>query len=954
MKKISILFATLFFVFGFAQAQDIYFAGNGNGTGKIWKNDTLVYSLSDSLSVSLQALQVTPDEMVYSAGFVHDTAYSEGRVWLSDSLLFSAGENSVINSLILNENSWTAAGYNKNEWNLHRGLVWHNGEILHAFSDSLSPNQIYALCLDSVTGDLYSGGSADSLDIATVWKNDSLLWNAELTSTVCCLHHDGTNLYAGGYYYLEGLLMATAWENGEVLYSFSDSLTSSFQAIAVYDGDIYTSGFTDDSIFVWKNGAVLHAHSFNVTGDLYALCVNEYGVYYAGQIDHVGMIWKDGEVLYQPDGCEEITSLVVLPSEPTPVYTLTVEANNDDWGTVSGGGEYPLGDTATIEAFPNMGCEFLYWSDSITDNPRDIIVMQDSTFIAHFRQIDYFIETLVSPEGTGMVTGGGNYHYGDTITLEAIANPGFAFDSWDDGNTSNPRTVVVTQDSTFIASFVTRLYTITVLSDNTGWGWVSGSGDYHYLDTIQISATAYLGFEFVSWTDDNTDNPRTVVVTEDHTYTAHFNIQQCLIKTDAIPQGAGTVNGGGIYNYGTTINLSAHSNQGYFFDYWTDGAIENPRSVFVEGNASYTAVFSPKTYEITTISDPVEGGTVSGGGSYHYGDTVTLTATPNPNYMFLCWSDGIPINPRSFAVTQNATYTALFYRNGTPEYTVNVLSNNPDLGIVTGSGTYPENTSIQISAIANEGAVFKRWNDGISINPRNIYVTQDTTFTAFFEPMQTYYTIDVESDNPLMGTVYGGGSFLEGTEITIGATPNHGFHFASWQDGNTSNPRTIMVTSDATYTASFAINSVSTYTVTIYYDENQGFVIGAGTYNAGSTATLAAIPADGYQFVKWGDEIVDNPREIVVDHDIVLAAFFNANGVDENDNSPFSLYPNPSNERIRVEGLEEATEISIFNSLGMGVKTDILEVDGELFVGDLPSGLYFVRIGKTHLKFIKH
>ena len=72
-----------------------------------------------------------------------------------------------------------------------------------------------------------------------------------------------------------------------------------------------------------------------------------------------------------------------------------------------------------------------------------------------------------------------------------------------------------------------------------------------------------------------------------------------------------------------------------------------------------------------------------------------------------------------------------------------------------------------------------------------------------------------------------------------------------------------MVTSDATYTASFAINSVSTYTVTIYYDENQGFVIGAGTYNAGSTATLAAIPADGYQFVKWGDEIVDNPREIV-------------------------------------------------------------------------------------------
>lgn len=949
MKKTTTLLVALFLLLGMAHAQDVYFAGNGNGIGKVWKNNTLVYSLSDSLSNSLQALQVTPERMVYSAGFIHDTAYSEGRVWLNDSLLFSAGENTVINSLLINGNDWMAAGYGENEWSLPQGLVWNNGEILHAFSDSLSPARIFALCVDSVAGDLYSGGSIDSMEMASVWKNDSLLWTAELTSTVCCLHHDGTNLYAGGYYYLEGLLMATVWENGEVLYSFSDSLTSSFQAIAVYDGDIYTSGYADDSVFVWKNGTVLYAHPFNETGDLYALSVDASGVYYAGQIDSVGMVWKDGEILYQPEGCDEITSIVILPSEPTPVYTLTVETDTTGWGSVEGGGTYLSGDTATIAAFPIMGAEFLYWNDSVTDNPRDVIVSQDSTFTAYFGLIDYHIETSATPENAGTVSGGGTYHYGDTLTLEATANPGFKFESWNDGSHANPREVVVTQDSTFTASFGIRQYTITVLSDNVYWGSVTGSGTYHYNDTVVMTATAYLGFEFVGWTDDVTDNPRTIIVTEDHIYTAHFRIQQCLIKAGVTPEGAGSVNGAGTYDYGSIIKLTAHSNPGFIFEQWTDGAIENPRNILVEGDASYTAEFSMIPYEISTACDPEEGGTVSGGGTYHYGDTVWLKATPNNNHLFLCWSDGIASNPRRVIVNKNESFTAKFY----PQYTVNVFSNDTTLGTVTGGGTYPEGRIIQINAIPNEDAIFTRWNDGITVNPRSVTVTQDTTFIAFFEPITTSYTVIVETENSLMGSVYGGGTFPYGTEIVIGATPQQGFHFAGWQDGNMSNPRTLTVVEDATYIASFNVNPVQSYSITVYYDEDQGFVIGAGTYVEGSTATLAAIPADGYQFVKWGDGVTDNPRNIIVDHDIVLAAFFNSTGVEEGNILNVSLYPNPSYEKLRIEGLEGQTKASIFNALGVCVKTMEITENEEIAIGDLPAGLYVIRIGNGFLKFVK-
>ena len=67
-----------------------------------------------------------------------------------------------------------------------------------------------------------------------------------------------------------------------------------------------------------------------------------------------------------------------------------------------------------------------------------------------------------------------------------------------------------------------------------------------------------------------------------------------------------------------------------------------------------------------------------------------------------------------------------------------------------------------------------------------------------------------------MGTVTGGGTYNGGATATLTATPNTGYHFVQWQDGNTQNPRTITVTGDATYTAAFAPDAApATVTATI-------------------------------------------------------------------------------------------------------------------------------------------
>jgi hypothetical protein len=47
-----------------------------------------------------------------------------------------------------------------------------------------------------------------------------------------------------------------------------------------------------------------------------------------------------------------------------------------------------------------------------------------------------------------------------------------------------------------------------------------------------------------------------------------------------------------------------------------------------------------RTYCIITSASPSEGGTTSGGGTYDSGGSVTATATENPGYRFVSWTEG--------------------------------------------------------------------------------------------------------------------------------------------------------------------------------------------------------------------------------------------------------------------------------------------------------------------------
>ncbi len=557
----------------------------------------------------------------------------------------------------------------------------------------------------------------------------------------------------------------------------------------------------------------------------------------------------------------------------------------------------------------------------------------------------YTITVLSANESYGTVDGGGTFYEDDVISIEANPYEGYRFVSWNDGNTDNPRIIAIEGDSTFTATFTIDQHTITVVSADLEMGTVSEDGTYDYGTEIQISATANEHYHFVQWNDGDTDNPRTITVTEDATYTASFAINQHTITVESNSEAMGTVSESGTYDYGTEIQISATASEHYHFVQWNDGNDDNPRTITVTEDATYTAEFAIDHFTVTVLANNDEMGIVSGGGTYDYGTEIQISATASEHYLFVQWNDGNDDNPRTVIVTEDITYTATFgaWR------TVTVASTNETEGTVEGTGEYVEGTTIQITAIPNEHYHFVHWideenptRDFNTDNPRTITVTGNMTYTAVFAIDQ--HTITVESADEAMGTVSESNTYDYGAEIQISATAAEHYHFVQWSDGNTDNPRTITVTGDATYIATFAPNN---YTIVVSsLNEDWGTVSEGGTFPYGTEIQISATPRENYAFVAWTDGNTDNPRTITVVADAEYTATFTWSvGIDETAVSEIALFPNPATDILNITSSETISEIEIVNVMGQVVKRIEVNADNAVCdVEDLKAGVYVVRI----------
>lgn len=120
----------------------------------------------------------------------------------------------------------------------------------------------------------------------------------------------------------------------------------------------------------------------------------------------------------------------ILP--PQVIRTVTVGSNNPAWGYVYGGGEYLDSSTVTLVAAEFNDNRFYQWNDSVTDNPRQILVVSDTSFTAFFRRIvdttGGGVDTIVGGDtivDVDTIVGGDTIIGGDTVGVVQPVAEGF-------------------------------------------------------------------------------------------------------------------------------------------------------------------------------------------------------------------------------------------------------------------------------------------------------------------------------------------------------------------------------------------------------------------------------------------------------------------------------------------------------------------------------------------------
>lgn len=453
--------------------------------------------------------------------------------------------------------------------------------------------------------------------------------------------------------------------------------------------------------------------------------------------------------------------------------TYTVSASAAAGGTVTGSGNFLSGASCMLTATPNAGYAFVNWTDGgaqvSTNAAYTFNVTANRTLVANFIPLGgttYSITTAISPVAGGTISGAGTYASGSSVTVVAIPAAGYLFSKWKEGGTqvssSASYTFTATANRTLTATFVRVYYITTSPSPAIGGTTETDSSSYKLDENARLDAFPNAGYQFVSWTENgnvvSNANPYSFKVAGDRTIVANFAaIGGVSITTSSAPIQGGTTTGGGSYLVNDTVAVQATASNGYIFSNWTLGGVvvstDSTYSFTASLNAALVANFVPGL-TVTTSSAPVAGGSTSGAGSFVSGTSVTLTATTNPGYTFVNWTEGgvsVSASPvYTFTISVNRTLVANFASG----YIISTNASPAAGGAIGGGGTYAPGANVTLTATANPGYNFINWTDSLGTvvstsTSHSLTATANGIYTANFELIPLGITFDFDTAAPV-------------------------------------------------------------------------------------------------------------------------------------------------------------------------------------------------------------
>jgi len=443
------------------------------------------------------------------------------------------------------------------------------------------------------------------------------------------------------------------------------------------------------------------------------------------------------------------------------------------------GYEYPIvenfsGTTASTVTAELKEFKHFKFNEAISVTSGSVNADGSLVLKVYYLRDTYGIDALVNDDARGTVEGGGTYAYGKEITLIATDKPGYIFLGWFEGD------FTVCRDAEFTFK-------------------VEGDASY----------TA-------KWTEDTNT-----------LYTVEYYLENAK-KTDFDAPIVQVMAG--------TTNALVTAEQKEFEHFTFLDTAENVLSgnIDANGNLVLKVYYTRDTYDIAVSVNDSDRGTAFGAGNYIYGETVTLTATDKRGYTFLGWFDeqGNAVKNAGDAVRENNTYPytyswtfeadssvsciAKWDLSTDTSYTVEYyLENSDKSGYPVIADQTEMLTGTTFDKVTAEIKEFEHFTFAdISSNVLDGTIAPEGNLVLKIYYSRNTYDVSASVDEEKHGAITGAGTFAYDQKITLTATPNPGYEFDGWYEGDD----LVCDTAEYTFSANGPVNCIAKFKFDLYLE----------------------------------------------------------------------------------------------------------------------------------------
>ncbi len=442
----------------------------------------------------------------------------------------------------------------------------------------------------------------------------------------------------------------------------------------------------------------------------------------------------------------------------------------------------------------------------------------------------------------------------------------------------------------------TTIAEVTLSSNPIIGGTTSGAGTFKKDSLVNIVATANQGYSFINWTQNGTPVSTTSVyqltMNGNKAFVANFSLQYAVVLSSNPAEG-GVTTGGGLFNTGAGVTVTATPNFGYTFKNWTEGlAIASTDSIYafqLDASRILVANFTAKAAETYTLNVTAVNGSVlkvPAKTAYNKDEIVVLTPTPASGYTFTGWTGDATgsLNPLSVTMNGDKNITANFTSVSAETYTLNVTAVNGSVLKVPAKTAYNKDEIVALTATPASGYIFTGWTGDAtgSQNPLSVTMNKDKNITANFTAVSAEtYTLNVIAVNGTVLKVQNKPAYNKDEIVVLTAAPLTGYTFTGWTGDATGsqNPLSVTMNKDKNITANFTENPPNTFTLNVI--AFNGSVLkdpNLNAYNNGDIVQLTATPNSGFTFTGWSGDAngSQNPLSVTMNDNKNITANFTA------------------------------------------------------------------------------